>query len=801
MTTESTELESAESPTTESTLKIPKTSSEILGEKKQKRVRRKSMQGTTVPASAEDLALVSPNKDYSSCSSADMSSDDTEPSSSVKLSKQASSKSSRHISSSSLSKGSLADAAKSNPSGEEEKTGKHTKSSSEDRIVKRSPSNKDSPLTPSTDEDEGTKDSKHKRQSSLSKGSEHERSHHHPSTPQKRENSKSNLAAASGDDGHLSPGNVSHHERASSAEDSPHGGSSKKLLTVSGDEADGGEIRERTASGGERRHRRHSSTTSRSQLGKTYENSSSLHVKKDKKREENDGDSTPLSSSEGSTHHVERSPSHSSTSSGGGHITGMPHSNSSSKHLNPDYSARNSAPACSTSRSEGDASSIDSDNGAATKSTTGEVEDEFEDALIVGGNEEPKEEEPKSTPKASPAKAIPTITPKKKNRLTQLLGRNTSFVAGEISPIVYMRQRPMAGLFILKQGVMFKKSLKTGRWKKRYVVVTPGQLCCFRDAADSGDPELSINLQYAVVRKRTTHDNKPAFDVVSTDNTLSLMATDNTLTQEWFDHISQAIERLVEESASSFSKDGNGEEEIHTEDNPAPVDKNKAALLELLQRPENHLCADCSRPDPQWASTNLGSFVCITCSGIHRGLGVHITKIRSISMDTWTDEQVAVMASKGNKKVNDYYLATLPPNVKVPTPDTPVEELKQFLHDKYVSLKYVPEEDKCKAIYANRVAPLQISHASISSDDVFANQDQGKRPKPGVNPPNSGRKSLTLEQHLMLMCAIRDDVVFRAELQRFIYQTDDGSVFKETLLNAIEKDPEFKAKLKKALLE
>jgi len=167
-------------------------------------------------------------------------------------------------------------------------------------------------------------------------------------------------------------------------------------------------------------------------------------------------------------------------------------------------------------------------------------------------------------------------------------------------------------------------------------------------------------------------------------------------------------------------------------------------------------------------------------------------------MDTWTDEQVAVMASKGNKKVNDYYLATLPEGVKLPTPETPVEELKQFLQDKYVLQKYVPEEDKGKVTVAKNVAPLQISHASISSDEMF----QKSKTSAGLNPPVSGgRRTLTLEQHLMFMCAIRDDVVFRAELQRFIYHTDDGAVFKETLLNAIAKDEAFKAKLKAALLD
>lgn len=45
---------------------------------------------------------------------------------------------------------------------------------------------------------------------------------------------------------------------------------------------------------------------------------------------------------------------------------------------------------------------------------------------------------------------------------------------------------------------------------------------------------------------------------------------------------------------------------------------------------------------PRWASSNLGIFFCIRCSGIHRNLGVHISKVRSVNLDTWTADQIAV---------------------------------------------------------------------------------------------------------------------------------------------------------------
>lgn len=65
---------------------------------------------------------------------------------------------------------------------------------------------------------------------------------------------------------------------------------------------------------------------------------------------------------------------------------------------------------------------------------------------------------------------------------------------------------------------------------------------------------------------------------------------------------------------------------------------------------------------PRWASINLGIFICMRCSGIHRSLGVHISKVRSTTLDTWLPEQVSFMHSVGNRKANSYWEAELPPN-------------------------------------------------------------------------------------------------------------------------------------------
>ncbi|MCQ2819960.1 MAG: hypothetical protein MJ252_22060 [archaeon] len=73
----------------------------------------------------------------------------------------------------------------------------------------------------------------------------------------------------------------------------------------------------------------------------------------------------------------------------------------------------------------------------------------------------------------------------------------------------------------------------------------------------------------------------------------------------------------------------------------------------LLKEEENLYCFDCHRKPAEWASVNNGIYLCITCSGIHRGFGVDISYMRSITLDNWNEKQISLMKSGGNKKCED----------------------------------------------------------------------------------------------------------------------------------------------------
>lgn len=82
----------------------------------------------------------------------------------------------------------------------------------------------------------------------------------------------------------------------------------------------------------------------------------------------------------------------------------------------------------------------------------------------------------------------------------------------------------------------------------------------------------------------------------------------------------------------------------------------KKTLQELIKREDlkNKTCIDCGNPNPQWASLSFAVFLCLQCAGTHRGFGVHISFVRSVSMDTWQDEQIRRMKLGGNAPFREF---------------------------------------------------------------------------------------------------------------------------------------------------
>lgn len=107
--------------------------------------------------------------------------------------------------------------------------------------------------------------------------------------------------------------------------------------------------------------------------------------------------------------------------------------------------------------------------------------------------------------------------------------------------------------------------------------------------------------------------------------------------------------------------------------------QNQQTIKSLLKLEPNKVCADCKRnKHPRWASWNLGIFICIRCSGIHRGMGTHISRVKSVDLDSWTDEQLQSVLNWGNARANKYWES------KLAAGHTPSEaKIENFIRTKY----------------------------------------------------------------------------------------------------------------------
>lgn len=123
----------------------------------------------------------------------------------------------------------------------------------------------------------------------------------------------------------------------------------------------------------------------------------------------------------------------------------------------------------------------------------------------------------------------------------------------------------------------------------------------------------------------------------------------------------------------------------------AQNEQHKKVLSQLLKLDCNRRCCDCSARGPTWASVNLGLFVCLNCSGIHRSLGTHLSKVRSTTLDTWLPEQVEFISKLGNAKANLFWEANLPSNITRPA-EGDMSGLKNFITSKYQDQAYASRD-------------------------------------------------------------------------------------------------------------
>uniref|UniRef100_A0A8C0C9Q2 Arf-GAP with GTPase, ANK repeat and PH domain-containing protein 1 n=1 Tax=Balaenoptera musculus TaxID=9771 RepID=A0A8C0C9Q2_BALMU len=136
------------------------------------------------------------------------------------------------------------------------------------------------------------------------------------------------------------------------------------------------------------------------------------------------------------------------------------------------------------------------------------------------------------------------------------------------------------------------------------------------------------------------------------------------------------------------------------------------ALQSIRNIRGNSHCVDCETQNPNWASLNLGALICIECSGIHRNLGTHLSRVRSLDLDDWPIELIKVMSSIGNELANSIWEESTQGRTK-PSLDSTREEKERWIRAKYEQKLFL--------------APLSCTELSLGQHLLRATADEDLR--------------------------------------------------------------------------
>lgn len=156
----------------------------------------------------------------------------------------------------------------------------------------------------------------------------------------------------------------------------------------------------------------------------------------------------------------------------------------------------------------------------------------------------------------------------------------------------------------------------------------------------------------------------------------------------------------------------------------AQREKHHAILRELVQETTNKTCADCLAKGPRWASWSLGVFICIRCAGIHRNLGVHISKVKSVDLDSWSTEQIEHILKWGNKRAAEYYECYLPKDFTRPQGNHAVES---FIRNKYEKKLYKKKDGEPEPNPTTRLDKLRGTSAPAEKENKAQSQNPSRR--------------------------------------------------------------------------
>uniref|UniRef100_A0A8C9ZNT9 ArfGAP with SH3 domain, ankyrin repeat and PH domain 2b n=1 Tax=Sander lucioperca TaxID=283035 RepID=A0A8C9ZNT9_SANLU len=229
-----------------------------------------------------------------------------------------------------------------------------------------------------------------------------------------------------------------------------------------------------------------------------------------------------------------------------------------------------------------------------------------------------------------------------------------------------------------RSGFLYKKSEGLRKvWQKRKCSVKNGFLTISHGTANT--PPAKLNLLTCQVKRNP--EEKKSFDLFSHDRTYHFQAEDEAECQIWV----SVLQNSKEEALNAAFKGDQDEGE-----NNIVQELTRAIVEEVKRMSGNDSCCDCGAAGPTWLSTNLGVLICIECSGIHREMGVHYSRIQSLDLDVLGTSELLLAKNVGNASFNEIMEAELSAqDVTKPDPSSDMQTRKDFITAKYTEKRWV----------------------------------------------------------------------------------------------------------------
>lgn len=197
----------------------------------------------------------------------------------------------------------------------------------------------------------------------------------------------------------------------------------------------------------------------------------------------------------------------------------------------------------------------------------------------------------------------------------------------------------------------------------------------------SSKPPAKLNLLTCQIKPSLEEQGRKYFVLVAKDRTYNFMTDTEEEAERWISVLNNskkyALEAVFDEGSSPRDVPSQGLQDL-----------TESILREVRRLPGNDVCCDCGSPDPQWLSTNLGILTCIECSGVHRDMGVHISRVQSLELDRLGTAQLLLANTIGNDLFNEVFEANIDQQKK-PIPTSTMDHRKEYIRSKYERKEFV----------------------------------------------------------------------------------------------------------------